>query len=123
MSGSSTASLPIQRSVLAMALCILAFLFAFEAKLAWYSPAGLASNQVSAAKALPVDTPALVSHGAPAPDRALALIAFSGIAILVAVCAAISEISRIRSGSSGHPSRFIPLYLLSPIDFRPPPAR
>jgi hypothetical protein len=123
MSGFSATALPIQRSILAVVLCVLAFLFAFEAKLAWYSPASDASSQVSAAKALRVDAPDLVSHGASAPDRALALAAFSAIAILIALRSAVSDGSPERSGLSGHLSVYFPDYLISPIESRPPPAR
>lgn len=123
MSGPPAASLPIRRSALALMLCVLAFLFAYEAKLAWYSPARDIYGQVSAAKALPADVPALVAHGTLAPDHMQIQVAFSAFAILVAFTLAASEVLPGRQLSSSRPSFFIPLYLLPPIDSRPPPAR
>jgi hypothetical protein len=123
MAGRSAASLHIQRSVPAIALCVLAFLFACEAKFAWYCPAGDLSSQVSAAKALRVDAPALVSHGTPTPDGTFALVAFSAIAILAAFFTALIETVPSRSYAVGHSSIGLPVYLLFPIDLRPPPAR
>jgi hypothetical protein len=43
-------------------LCLLAALFAFEAKLAWFSPDGTPYAQISAAKALPTDAPTLIAQ-------------------------------------------------------------
>jgi hypothetical protein len=122
MPGRFVASLPIQRSMLVFVLCLLTFLFAIEAKLAWYSPARDIYGQVSAAKALRADAPALVAHGAPAPDQAHNHIAFSALALQIAFSLAAIETLRTRLPFLARPS-FIPPYLLSPIDFRPPPAR
>lgn len=122
MSGCSATAQPIQRSILAGMLCILAFLFAFEAKFLWYSPASDTSSQVSAAKALRVDAPAQVFHGAPAPDRIGPHARFWATAIFIALCMVVSESSTKRALSS-HSAANLPLYLLSPVDSRPPPAR
>jgi hypothetical protein len=111
-----------QRSILAVVLCVLAFLFAFEAKLAGYSPAGDASSQVSAAKALRVDAPTLVPHGASAPGRVSTRAAFSAVAILVSFCASTSETAPRPNSLSSHIPVFLPVYLLSAIDSRPPPV-
>jgi hypothetical protein len=56
-------------------LCLLAALFAVEAKIAWYSPAGSAGAQISFAKARPAETPKMlpqrfVSPAPPARDFA-----------------------------------------------------
>jgi hypothetical protein len=123
MSGRSIASRTIPLSALAVVLCVLAFLFACEAKFAWYSPTNDASNQVSAAKALRVDAPALVTHGISSTDRALAQAAFSATAILIAFCAALIGSWQRRSALSSHSSDYLPSYLRSPIDFRPPPEQ
>jgi hypothetical protein len=42
-------------TALGVVLCVLAFLFAFEAKLAWFSPLGSPPSQISAAKLQPAD--------------------------------------------------------------------
>lgn len=52
------------RALLAASLCVLAFAFAMEAKMAWYGPPIGAARDISSAKALPADTPAVVNHGA-----------------------------------------------------------
>ncbi len=70
MSGSFPASLFRRRTPLALALCLLAFLFAIEAKAALYGPAVGFGSCVRAAKAQPVATPKVVEHGVPAPDPA-----------------------------------------------------
>jgi hypothetical protein len=58
------ASPPCGRLIFALGLCILAFSFAMEAKLAWYGSEDGPVLSVSAAKALPADIPSLVQHGA-----------------------------------------------------------
>jgi len=44
-------------TALGILLCVLAALFAMEAKIAWFSPAGSASAQISFAKARPAEQP------------------------------------------------------------------
>jgi hypothetical protein len=57
-----------RRTALALGLCLLAFGFAMEAKLACYSPTGGSGIDIVAAKARPADLPEVVTHGVPAPD-------------------------------------------------------
>lgn len=64
------ASLRLRRASLAVGLCLLAFLFAFEAKTAWYGPPSGPSSDIRAAKALPACTPELVEHGIPSSGPA-----------------------------------------------------
>lgn len=45
-----------------MVLCLLAALFAIEAKVAWFGPEGSAVAQVSAAKLQPADAPRMVAQ-------------------------------------------------------------
>jgi hypothetical protein len=52
-------------TALGIVLCLLAALFAVEAKIAWYCPAGTASSQISAAKLQLVDASKQILHGAP----------------------------------------------------------
>jgi hypothetical protein len=51
------------RTALTLGLCLLAFGFAMEAKLACYSHAENFSSDIVSAKALPADLPEIVSHG------------------------------------------------------------
>jgi hypothetical protein len=59
------ASRPIGHTVIAFCLCLLAFSFAMEAKLAWYGPERGLGSDVRSAKALPADTPEQIPHGIP----------------------------------------------------------
>jgi hypothetical protein len=77
MSGWFAASPSYRRAPLVFGLCLLAFLFAFEAKTAWYGPAAGFGGSVRAAKAQPVTSPEVVEHGVPAPDPAHPHVAFS----------------------------------------------
>jgi hypothetical protein len=53
--------------VIGSVLCLLAAIFAFEAKLAWFSPAGTPCAQISAAKLQPADAPRLIAQVLAAP--------------------------------------------------------
>jgi hypothetical protein len=68
MSGWFAASLSYRRAPLALGLCLLAFLFAIEAKTAWYSTAAGFGGNIRAAKAQPMTSPEVVEHGVPKPD-------------------------------------------------------
>jgi hypothetical protein len=113
----------LQRTLLTLGLCMLAFLFAFEAKLLWYGPPGNPSVQISAAKALRADSPALISHGMPAPDGVHERLAIAALAVLAAFSIAASDASPNRHPSSAEPLVLLSGYLVPSIDFRPPPAR
>ncbi|HKD60879.1 MAG TPA: hypothetical protein VKB47_10480 [Terracidiphilus sp.] len=56
-----------QLCVIGLVLCLLAALFALEAKLAWFSPAGTPCAQISAAKLQPADAPRLIAQVLVAP--------------------------------------------------------
>jgi hypothetical protein len=79
------ASIPnhMRRSALAGGLCLLAFLFAMEAKFAWYAPANDPLTTIQSAKARPADLPELVSHGAAALPDAPLQFALACLAVLV----------------------------------------
>ncbi|MGB8030262.1 MAG: hypothetical protein WCF30_11415 [Terracidiphilus sp.] len=68
MSGWLPASPSYRRAPLAFGLCLLAFLFAIEAKTAWYGPAAGFGGSIRAAKAQPMTSPEVVEHGVPKPD-------------------------------------------------------
>jgi hypothetical protein len=52
---------------LGIVLCLLAAVFAFEAKIAWFSPAGTPTAQISASKLQPADAPRLIAEALAAP--------------------------------------------------------
>jgi hypothetical protein len=70
-------------TTLGIMLCLLVALFAVEAKIAWFSPAGSASAQISFAKARPAETPKMPSQrfASPAPPAH----DFAGTAMVLAV--------------------------------------
>jgi hypothetical protein len=70
MSGIFRARFPYRRTLPAFCLCLLAFVFAVEAKTAWYGPAAGIGSNISAAKARPAATPKLVQHHIPTIDPA-----------------------------------------------------
>jgi hypothetical protein len=67
-------SFRMRRDTLALGLCLLAALFALEAKIAWYGPSNGPGVDISSQKALPADLPSVVSHQSPSqPSYTLAL--------------------------------------------------
>jgi hypothetical protein len=121
MSGRFADRFPCRRTTLAIALGLLAILFAVEAKTAWYGPFGTCGD-VQSAKAFPADSPKVLSRPAQTPNpldsdnlfsMACALIAFSAFAA--------------HDPSRNSALRYIPRVpttaFLSPLLlFRPPPA-
>lgn len=106
-------------TALGVVLCALAAVFAFEAKLAWFSPAHSPSAQISAAKLQPADAPRQVAQALSAPASlhlvpAEAPLLF-GLAILIAAAVPVPLVSRDRHKVSASPSFSPPLFL------RPPP--
>jgi predicted metal-binding membrane protein len=106
-------------TALGVVLCALAAVFAFEAKLAWFSPAHSPSAQISAAKLQPTDAPRQVAQAltspAPlhfAPAEAPLLLT---LALLIAAMVPVIVPVRDRHKVSASPSFFPPLFL------RPPP--
>jgi len=109
------------RAVLTCCLCMLAFLFAVEAKTAWYGPmAGLGSN-VRAAKAMRADAPQVIEHGVPVQDPSHPQIAFVLLPAL-AFLLPLAEWSRNLESSQPQFRRTL-LSVFSPqLSLRPPPA-
>jgi hypothetical protein len=104
-----------------IALCLLSALFAVEAKVAWYSPAGSATARISSAKLLPTEAPKLfpqrfASPFSPSHDSAenAALVAFARVSVTTTILAARTASSRppVSASPSFSPSLF----------FRPPPV-
>ncbi len=111
----------IRRELFAMALCLLAVVFAVEAKIAWYLPPHTVGREVQAAKAMPADIPQAIQHGLPSQAP---LFFFLPLTILIALAeryfrrpvsfSGMQESDRSPSSSPAFsPSSF----------FRPPPAR
>jgi hypothetical protein len=122
MSGWFAASQSFRRAPLAFGLCLLAFLFALEAKSAWYGPVNGFGGTVRAAKAQPVASPEVVEHGVPAPDPAhpsAIFFALPPIALALILCMFAQTRDRallrlvVNSPASG---------LSFPNLFRPPPT-
>ena len=109
------------RKFLACWLCILALVFAFEAKTAWYGPADGVGSAVRAAKELPADLPQVVSHGIPAPDPvqpALPFFIFTAFALRQFVG---SDLRMTRRANRGVFTAAPALFLSPQQFFRPPP--
>lgn len=111
-----------RRLALAIGLCLLAFLFAVEAKLAWYSPSSGPLGAIQSAKARPADAPdevpyAVSSLPLASAQTALLLAAFATTGLIKAQLCWASRVEPraqlIFAVIFSSPERF----------FRPPPAR
>jgi len=123
MSGLFAASLFRRRTPLALGLCLLAFLFAIEAKTAWYGPAVGLGSSVRAAKAQPAATPRIVEHGAPAPDPAHPRASFAALRPIVEALSSLRFSLQARSEVLlSHFSQFAAAGFSFSGLFRPPPA-
>lgn len=79
------ASPHMRQNTLALGLCLLAVLFALEAKTAWYGPINGPGRDIQSQKALPADAPAVVSHGVstlPSATFPLALVFIASVAVI-----------------------------------------
>jgi hypothetical protein len=110
-------------TALGIMLCLLVALFAVEAKIGWFSPAGSASAQISFVKARPAELPRMLSQGfeSPAPPAH----DFAGTAMLLVV----AWLLLLAPSSVGFYRVFTarPQVCVSPgftasLFFRPPPA-
>jgi hypothetical protein len=99
-------------------LCLLAALFAIEAKCAWYSPEGSPMVQVSAAKLQPADSPRLLAQVlSPAT-----LPVFPEVAVLFAF-ALTATVVHITPAWARRSAKVSALASFSPfLFFRPPPS-
>jgi uncharacterized membrane protein len=122
MSGIQANRRPSGRTALALGLCFLAFFFALEAKMASYGIPVTLDGDVQAVKALPVDTPEVVSEGIPTPDPVHPYLSFAILASWVVVDLAAANILLgirfpFRQYQPPSPAHFFPN-----IFFRPPPS-
>jgi hypothetical protein len=122
MSGNSAALAARCRVALACGLCLLAVVFAVEAKTAWFGPAVGPGSAVRAAKALPADMPRVIEHGVPVPDPIHPHIPF---AMLRAFCATPLSGADVPA-QEWFAHRYVPVslaaYFSPQIFFRPPPV-
>jgi hypothetical protein len=109
-------------AILGILLCLLAAVFAFEAKIAWYGPAGSASLLISSTKLQTADAPKLISHASsvPAPPFLHFIENFASVLALALLCLPLmSRAARTAPAPlqvSASPSFSTPLF------FRPPPV-
>jgi hypothetical protein len=115
------ASTGMKRSALAAGLCLLAVLFAVEAKTAWYGPANGPGVHIQSQKALPADLPVVVSHGVSTHTSQ-----FLFTLLLVASVAAIARPGADFLGRIDLDFNYISVssapYFSHGLFFRPPPA-
>jgi hypothetical protein len=116
------ASPQMRRNTLSLVLCLLAVLFALEAKTAWYGPAKGPGSDVQSEKARPADLPAAASERSvsalswPLP---LALIFSAALAAMAYVGAGF--LSRAGCDPDSISVSASP-YFFAGLFFRPPPA-
>jgi hypothetical protein len=108
------------RKLLTGWLCLLALVFAFEAKTAWYGTARDPGSTVQFAKALPADLPQVVSHGIPTPDPLHPAIPFLVFAVLLLSIG--SESRMTRETRCGLRTPVTAAFFFPKLFFRPPPA-
>ena len=105
-------------TVLGMFLCLLAAVFAVEAKMAWFGPDGGPTAQISAAKLQPADSPKVAAQG---HLPSFPSILFQQIAVLLALASTsrretFRRLSARELTAPGSPGFFPSLF------FRPPPG-
>jgi hypothetical protein len=106
-------------TALGIVLCVLAAVFAFEAKWAWFSPAGSPSAQISAAKPQPADAPRQIAQALASPVLVHYIPAQAPLllALAVLVAATVPFRGSVRDGLKvSASSSFSP-----PLFLRPPP--
>ena len=108
------------RAALSCGLCLLAFLFAMEAKAAWYGPMTGPGSNVRASKAMPADTPRVIDHAIPVPDPLHPQVAFALLPALVLLWPVADW--PLRAGALRAPLSPSPAVLSPHLFFRPPPV-
>lgn len=122
MSGSFADRISFRRVPLAFALCLLAFLFAVEAKTAMYGPENGLGSVVRAAKALPAVTPELLKHRIPSPDPLHSHTAFASLLLATAITPQEAHLPQRTKVSRNHLLLLTATFLSPSHFFRPPPA-
>ena len=111
-----------KRNTLALGLCLLAALFALEAKTACYGPLNRSEKDLRSEKALPADLPMLVSSGVPSVLGIALPLAIVFVPLAPAIVWKDADIlPRMGVDCSRIPVSALP-YFSSGLFFRPPPA-
>lgn len=118
-----SASLRLRHTALAICLCLLAVVFAVEAKLAWYSPAGTHESEIRAAKAWPADTSEIIVQNAQAFQATCFLIPLGLLAVSSAAFKAPTNFSTIKSLVQPAQAVAAAPFFTPHFFFRPPPTR
>jgi len=114
------ASPHVKRNTLALGLCLLAALFAVEAKTAWYRPANGPGSDIQSQKARPVDLPALLSHGTTLPPAALQPVLVFLASVAAIAWTGTAFVSEVDPGF--HIAVCASPYFSPGLFFRPPPS-
>lgn len=118
MDASPAAFRATRRVTLALGLCLLAFVFAVEAKTAWYGPPNGPGVVVQAAKAWPADLLRVIDHGVSVSSSVPQLLSFAVLAALKPERSASNlRVPRNESGAGTVQASHLTL----PHYFRPPP--
>jgi hypothetical protein len=115
------ASPQMRRNTLALSMCLLAVLFALEAKTAWFGPPTGPGRDIQSQKARPADLPAVVSHGISTHPPATLPPALVFLASVAAIAGTNTFVSRI-DVDFNHLAVSAAPYLFPGLFFRPPPA-
>jgi hypothetical protein len=108
-----------RRVILGLGLCLLAFVFAVEAKTAWFGPANGPGVVVQSAKAWPADLPRIIDHGIPVSKPVSSLVSFAVLAALKPARA----LPSLRPTQNESGADAVTAAHLSPqVYFRPPPC-
>lgn len=104
-------------TALGIMLCLLAALFAVEAKIAWFSPAGSSTAQISYAKARPAEPPKALPQRftSPAYD-------FTATATLVAAALLPAPTTVVVGRTPDHLQTGVSPGFRSSLFYRPPPV-
>jgi hypothetical protein len=110
------------RKFVACWLSMLALVFAFEAKTAWYGPPAGPGSAVSSAKALPADLPQVVLHGVPVPDPVSPALPFLILAGFVLALSAGFDFRKMRFADREARTPTSWSFVSPQLFFRPPPV-
>ncbi len=121
MSGASPSRL-IRDNALVVGLCLLAVLFAVEAKLAWYSPMHGPGSDVRSAKAFRPDTPKVVDRGNSSSSSDWHLITFALLATFATAFAAPMSLMVGRHRERNPQQASLAAFSVTNLFLRPPPV-
>ena len=108
-------------TALGLMLCVLAALFAIEAKMAWYLPTSTPTTQISATKLQQADAPLLVAHALSSSDNFVSHL--NEVAKVLSLRVIVEEPGFRWRTAETHLDRVIPSSFTPQLFFRPPPSR